>query len=82
MTGFLYPTRFFRVEFAGTSICQEEAKRYDSAFGNVADRSTIHFSLRRLTKLAGGCKKKLSSQSSLKTGSLQCGAVDIKRLYE
>ena len=44
------------VEFGGTSICLKEVKSYDSTFGSVAYQSTIHFSLKRLTKPAGSYK--------------------------
>ena len=57
MTGFYIQRRFFPVEFAGTSVCPKEAKRYDSTFGSIADRSMIHFSLKRLTKPAGSYKQ-------------------------
>ena len=57
MTGFYIQCRLFPVEFDGTSVCPKEAKTYDSPFGIVADRSTIHFSLKRLTKPAGSYKQ-------------------------
>ena len=39
------------------SLCPKEAKRYESPFGSVAYRSTIHFRLKRLTIPAGSSKK-------------------------
>ena len=57
MTGFYIQRRFFPVEFAGTSVCPKEAKRYDSTFGSLANRSMIHFSLKSLTKPAGSYKQ-------------------------
>ena len=53
MTGFNIQRRLFPVEFASTSVRPKEGKRYESPFGSVADRSTIHFRLKRLTIPAG-----------------------------
>ena len=60
------------------SLRPKEAKRYESPFGSVADRSTIHFRLKRLTIPAGSYKKSCYLKVFLKTGSFQCCAVDIK----
>ena len=57
MTGSDIQRRLFPIEFAGTSVCPKEAKRYDSTFGSIADRSTIHFRLKRLTIPAGSYKQ-------------------------
>ena len=57
MTGFNIQRRLFPVQFASTSVHPKEAKRYESPFGSVADWSTIHFRLKRLTIPAGSYKK-------------------------
>jgi len=57
LTGSYIQHRFFPVDFTGTSVCPKEAKKYDSAFGSVANPSRIHFSLKLLTKPAGSYKQ-------------------------
>ena len=57
MTGFNIQRRLFPVEITSTSVRPKEAKRYDSPFGSIADRSTIHFRLKRLTIPVGSYKK-------------------------
>ena len=78
MTGFDIQRRLFPVEFASTSVRPKEAKRYESPFGSVVDRSTIHFRLKRLTIPAGSYKKSCYLIVFLETSSFQCCAVDIK----
>ena len=48
------------------SLRPKEAKRYESPFGSVADRSTIHFRLKRLTIPAGSYKKSCYLKGFLK----------------
>ena len=78
MTGFNIQRRLFPVEFASTSVHPKEAKRNESPFGSVANQSTIHFRLKRLTIPAASYKKSCYLKVFLKTGSFQCCAVDIK----
>ena len=60
------------------------AKSYDSTFGSIAARSTIHFSLKCLTKPAGSYKRSYilyHLKVFRKKLSFQGGAVVLKRLY-
>ena len=64
MTGFDIECRCFPVEFTGTSVCPKKAKWCD--FGSIADRSMIHFILKRLTKPAGSYKQNYNLKVFLK----------------
>ena len=77
LTGFYFQHRFFSSRVCWHTHLSKRSQKVRQHFGSVANRSTIHFSLKRLTKLAGSHKQSYHFKFFLKTGSFQCGVVDI-----